>query len=184
MLAFGMPMGPARLLDEIGFDVAAKVSEVLHAEFQERMTPCPLFPAMVAAGALGAKSGGGLYRSGGKGTKAGPGQKVLAALRKDRNEPLRTAGDEEIVRRLIHPMVDEAYRCLDEGVVAAPEDLDLGLVFGIGFPPFLGGITRYGARESLQAIAHSLDELSRTHSPHFAPSDGLRRRAIEAAGQG
>lgn len=176
MLAFGMPMGPCRLLDEVGFDVAAKVSQVMQAAFPERMVPCELFAAMVAAGALGQKAGGGLY--GRDGRRPGPGRRVLAELRARRGTPARAAGAHEIVQRLVYPLVDEAYRCLDDGLVAGEADLDLGLVMGIGFPPFTGGITRYAAATGLPAIVAALDELARTSGARYAPSDGLRRRAL------
>ncbi len=179
MLDFGMPMGPCRLLDEIGFDVATKVSEVMHAAFAQRMVPCELFAAMTAAKALGQKSGGGIYGKDGSGD--GPGRKVLAELRKQRGTPARAASRTELVQRLIYPLVDEAYRCLDDGIVQSEEDLDLGLVMGIGFPPFTGGITHFGRREGLATIVTALDELARTVGPRFQPCDGLRRRGMPNA---
>ena len=92
-----------------------------------------------AAKAFGKKSGGGIHAA--KGDGAGPGMKVLEQLRKQRKTPARQASRSEVVQRLIYPLVDEAYRCLDEQIVAAEQDLDLGLVMGIGFPPFLGGVS-------------------------------------------
>lgn len=176
LLDFGMPMGPCRLLDEIGFDVAAKVSAVMQAAFPQRMVPCELFAAMAKGKALGQKTGGGLY--GADGTGEGPGRQVLAELRAARGTPGRAASRSELVQRLIYPLVDEAYRCLDEGVVQSEQDLDLGLVMGIGFPPFTGGITQYAQREGLPAITAALDELARVHGARFQVSDGLRKRAV------
>jgi 3-hydroxyacyl-CoA dehydrogenase / enoyl-CoA hydratase / 3-hydroxybutyryl-CoA epimerase len=176
LLDFGMPMGPCRLLDEIGFDVAAKVSEVMQQAFAERMQPSVLFAAMVEAKALGKKAGGGLYDE--KGEGRGPGRKVLDRLRRDRRAPPRQASRSEVVHRLVYPLIDEAYRCLDDGIVAAEQDLDLGLVMGIGFPPFLGGITGYAHAEGLRTIVAALDELARNIDPRFQPSDGLRRRGL------
>jgi 3-hydroxyacyl-CoA dehydrogenase/enoyl-CoA hydratase/3-hydroxybutyryl-CoA epimerase len=175
MLDFGMPMGPCRLLDEIGFDVATKVSEVMSKAFPGRMQPSPLFGAMVAAKAFGKKSGGGIHAA--KGDGQGPGMKVIEQLRKERTAPMRKASRSEVVQRLIYPLVDEAYRCLDEQIVAAEQDLDLGLVMGIGFPPFLGGVTGFVQREGIQTIVRALEELARTSDPRFEPSEGLRRRA-------
>jgi 3-hydroxyacyl-CoA dehydrogenase len=140
------------------------------------MVPCELFAAMTAAKALGQKSGGGLY--GKDGTGDGPGRAVLADLRARRTSPGREAGLGELVQRLVYPLVDEAFRCLDEGLVASEDDLDLGLVMGIGFPPFTGGITWFARREGLAAITAALDALTRTLGPRFQPSDGLRRRAL------
>jgi len=172
MLDFGMPMGPARLLDEVGWDVAAKVSEVLATGFPERMAKSELCDAMVAAGALGTKARGGLYHNG----KRGPGREVLQQLRKQRGgtraEPSRT----EVIERLLYPMVDEAYRCLEDDIVAAEEDLDLGLVMGIGFPPFTGGITRWARREGFAEIVDSLARRADAE-PRFAPCGALRARA-------
>jgi 3-hydroxyacyl-CoA dehydrogenase len=169
-------MGPCRLIDEVGFDVAAKVSAVMQAAFPQRMVPCELFAAMVAAKALGQKTGGGIYGKDGK--SPGPGRAVVAQLMQQRGVPPRTASRTELVQRLIYPLVDEAYRCLDEGIVQDERDLDLGLVMGIGFPPFTGGITQFARREGLANITAALDELARAMAPRFQPADGLRRRAL------
>lgn len=177
MLDFGMPMGPLRLLDEVGFDVAAKVSEILAAAFGGRMHPNVLFTAMVAARALGRKTGGGIY--GPDGTGKGPGRKVLEELRGRRGAQIRTVPPVEVMQRLLYPMVNEAFRCMDEGVVRSPEDLDLGLVMGIGFPPFTGGLTRFAVAEGLKNVVAVLDDLARRVDPSFAPADCLRRRAVE-----
>jgi 3-hydroxyacyl-CoA dehydrogenase/enoyl-CoA hydratase/3-hydroxybutyryl-CoA epimerase len=177
LLDFGMPMGPARLLDEIGYDVAAKVGQVMQDAFPDRMQPGPLFEAMVEAGALGRKADGGLY--GKDGTGSGPGRKVLDKLRQERGTPGRQASRSEVIQRLIYPLVDEAYRCLDSGVVETEQDLDLGMVMGIGFPPFLGGISGFVAQEGLRTVVDALDQLARDVDPRFQPGDGLRRRAVE-----
>lgn len=178
MLDFGMPMGPCRLLDEVGFDVATKVSEVMHEAFSDRMQPCELFAAMVEAKALGQKTGGGIYDK--NGTGKGPGRAVIATLQQQRGLPAREATRSELLHRLIYPLVDEAYRCLDEGLVEDELDLDLGLVMGIGFPPFTGGITRFATQEGLATIVSKLDELSRSLASRFNPCDGLRRRALSS----
>jgi 3-hydroxyacyl-CoA dehydrogenase/enoyl-CoA hydratase/3-hydroxybutyryl-CoA epimerase len=177
MLDFGMPMGPARLLDEVGFDVACKVADVMAAGFPERLKPGPLFAAMVGARALGRKAGGGLYDADGE--RPGPGRAVLARLRREAGAAGGPAASrEDVVRRLVYPLVDEAYRCLDDGIVGSEADLDLGLVMGIGFPPFSGGVTRWAQREGPKKIVEQLDELARTLGPRFAPGDGLRKRAL------
>ncbi|MFK7739215.1 MAG: 3-hydroxyacyl-CoA dehydrogenase NAD-binding domain-containing protein [Planctomycetota bacterium] len=178
MLDFGMPMGPCRLLDEVGFDIAAKVSEVMSEAFADRMEPCELFAAMVENGALGQKTGGGIY--GKDGTGKGPGRAVIQELRRKRGTPAREASRSELLHRLVYPLVDEAWRCLDEELVADEQDLDLGLVMGMGFPPFTGGITRFARTEGLGTIVARLDELARTHGGRFRPSDGLRRRAMSS----
>jgi 3-hydroxyacyl-CoA dehydrogenase/enoyl-CoA hydratase/3-hydroxybutyryl-CoA epimerase len=155
MLDLGFPMGPARLLDEVGWDIAMKVCEVLAQAFADRMEPSPLFAAMVSAKALGKKAGGGLYDASGK--KPGPGRAVLAAMRRSAEAPAATESREEIKARLLYPMVDEAWRCLEERIVESEEDVDLGLVMGIGFPPHTGGITRWARGEGLGKIVADLE---------------------------
>ena len=180
MLDFGMPMGPCRLLDEVGFDVATKVSEVMHAAFPERMDPSPLFPAMVKAGLLGTKTGGGLFDADGN-NPSRAGRTVLDELRQKRAGGIRHATRTEILHRLIYPMIAEAYRCLDEGLVESTDDLDLGLVFGIGFPPFTGGVTRFAESEGLKNVVAVLDGLTRDLGTRFRPADALRRRASKTS---
>ena len=103
---------------------------------------------------------------------------MLDRVRRERGGAPREASRSEVVQRLIYPLVDEAYRCLDDGIVTSESDLDLGLVMGIGFPPFLGGITGYASTEGMRTVVGALDELARNIAPHFKPSDGLRRRAL------
>ncbi len=171
MLDFGFPMGPARLLDEVGYDVANKVSEVLAEAFTDRMTPSPFFAAMVEAGCLGMKKDGGLYDK--SGDKAGPGRAVLTALRSTRGGVDRLATRSEVHQRLVYPMIAEAYRILEEGLVNSAEDLDLGLVFGIGFPPFTGGITKYAEREGIDIVVEALTAMAEQHGNRFAPPRSL-----------
>lgn len=173
-LELGFPMGPARLLDEVGWDVARKVCEVLEAAFAARMHPAPLFAAMVEAKALGRKAEGGLYDTTGK--KPGPGRAVLATLRKHAAGQAAAPSREEIHERLLYPMVDEAFRCLEEGVVESEEDVDLGMVMGIGFPPHTGGLLRWARCEGLQKIVAALDRRA-AGAPALAPCNRLRVEA-------
>ncbi len=171
-LDFGLPMGPCRLLDEIGFDIALKVSTTLERAFPERLRANPLFEAMVTAGALGQKSGGGIYGADGRGP--GPGREVIAGLR-----ARRAPTDQDGVRaRLLYPMIDEAFRCLAEGVVCSEDELDFGLVFGIGFPPFRGGLTGFATSVGIKHVVDTLDAYARTLDSRLAPSDTLRQRAL------
>lgn len=174
MLDFGLPMGPARLLDEVGFDVAAKVSEVLAAAFADRLEPSPFFAAMVEAGHLGQKKAGGLYDESGK--KPGPGRAVLTKLRAARGGADQLATRTEVHQRLLYPMVAEAYRILDEGLVESEEDLDLGLVFGMGFPPFTGGVAPFAQREGIGTIVDAMVALAKLHGPRFDPPQALIAR--------
>lgn len=122
MLEFGMPMGPLRLLDEIGLDVAAHVGKTLMAAFPDRLPKTGLLDRMVADGKLGKKSGRGFYDHT---TKQRP--------------HLSGTVNNEIQERLAMLLSEEARRCLDEGVAASASDIDLAMVLGTGYPPFRGG---------------------------------------------
>jgi 3-hydroxyacyl-CoA dehydrogenase/enoyl-CoA hydratase/3-hydroxybutyryl-CoA epimerase len=171
---FGFPMGPARLLDEIGWDIALRVAETLSEAYGERMQGSELATAMVAAGQLGTKSGGGLYRNG-KPNAAG--RKVLVALRRSATRR-PGVGPEQVLDRCLLPMLAEAARCLDEGIVESAVQLDLGMVMGVGFPPFRGGPIQHGTELGWKQIVERLDELARTVGPRLSPPDSMRRLAM------
>ncbi len=174
IVAFGMPMGPAELLDEVGLDVASKVSKVLYGAFGDRMKPPPLLDKVVEEGRLGKKSGKGIY---------------IHASEKEKEEDLdwlKSLGaksdgrvpDEEIVKRLIYVMVNEAARCLDEELVRTVSDIDVGMIFGTGFAPFRGGLLRYADSVGADAIAADLEVLARKHGDRFKPCEYLQRLAV------
>lgn len=130
LLDFGMPMGPLRLLDEIGLDVAAHVATTMSAAFGERFAIPTIPKERLEAGALGKKSGSGFYRyENGKETP----EAVTT------REPARIPS-EEIAARLVDLMRAEAQHCLDEGVVRSADDIDLAMILGTGFPPFRGSL--------------------------------------------
>ncbi|MDB5038690.1 MAG: multifunctional fatty acid oxidation complex subunit alpha [Bacteriovoracaceae bacterium] len=149
---FGMPMGPFRLLDEVGLDTAAKVADVIATAFQH-MKVLPVVREMVSKGFLGRKNNKGFYNYDGQGKSVG----IRSDLQSSPKEPGPTT-DKYIQDRLILPMVTEAVMALDEGVVSTVRDLDLGLIYGIGFPPFLGGLLKWvssvGEREILDRMNH------------------------------
>lgn len=137
MLDFGMPMGPLRLLDEIGLDVAHHVSNTLARDFPDRFQPDPTLARMLQNGSLGRKSNVGFYRyENGRPTDASPPGK------------LSTMNSADIQQRLARLLSDEARRCLDDGVAASADDIDLAMVLGTGYPPFRGGPLAH-ARENL-----------------------------------
>jgi len=132
MLAFGMPMGPLRLLDEVGLDVAFDVARELAEAFRDRMTVAPLLAEMHAAGLKGRKGGSGFYHYEGRSER--PNRKYHTG------KSLPTA---EIQQRLLAVMIAEAKLCLVEKVVETEDDIDVGIIFGTGFPPFRGGLVKY-----------------------------------------
>ncbi|MEZ6014798.1 MAG: 3-hydroxyacyl-CoA dehydrogenase NAD-binding domain-containing protein [Planctomycetota bacterium] len=188
MLQFGMPMGPFRLLDEVGLDIAVHAAKSLHAGYGDRMQPCDALDAFMG------KPGTPTDR---RGKKSGKGFYVYsAAAASGREEPeladdlgrfqKATWGfglsDREIVERCVLAMLNEAARCFEERVVATAQELDLATVFGTGFAPFRGGILRYcdarGARDvvgALEAIHGEPDVHERgAAAARFAPAQVLR----------
>ena len=126
MLEFGMPMGPMRLLDEIGLDVAAHVAKTLASAFPDRFPHTDALDKMVAAGQLGKKTGQGFYRY-------ENGKEILPSTHSDlpRHESIQT--------NLALLISQEAMRCLKEGIARSADDIDLAMVLGTGYPPFRGG---------------------------------------------
>jgi len=156
---FGMPMGPLRLLDEVGLDIAAHAAVSLNAAYGERMTPCTVIKPLLDAGHLGKKSGDGFYvHLSFKPYVSREFSSDLARLARPRSAQEEFLSDQEITDRLVLPMLGEAVRSLEEGVVASPSDLDLATVFGMGFPPFRGGLLRWaddvGAAELVRRMEH------------------------------
>ncbi|MDX1660655.1 MAG: 3-hydroxyacyl-CoA dehydrogenase NAD-binding domain-containing protein [Gemmatimonadota bacterium] len=174
---FGLPMGPLALLDEIGLDVAAKVGRVLEKAFPDRMKPSPLLHRLESTGRLGKKSGLGFYRYE-DGKRKGPDESLREELGlASSGEEATVYDDRYLVGRTLYPMVDEAARALAEDVVASPEQGDLALVMGIGWPPFRGGLMRWADEVGVPRIVDRLDEWAGAVAPRFEPSDALRERA-------
>jgi 3-hydroxyacyl-CoA dehydrogenase len=175
---FGLPMGPLALLDEVGLDVAAKVGRVMAQAFPDRMRPHALLHRLEATGRLGTKSGRGFYihEDGRREVDRGLREELgLPPEGGDGEEPV--FDDEYLVARCLYPMVNEAARALDEGIVDSPDDGDLALVMGIGWPPFRGGLLRWADEVGPARIVVRLDEWAGAVDPRFAPSPALRERA-------
>ncbi|MCB1007968.1 MAG: enoyl-CoA hydratase/isomerase family protein [Acidobacteria bacterium] len=176
MLDWGMPMGPLRLGDEVGLDVSAKVGHILHEAFGDRLAFPEWIDRLPEEGRLGVKSGLGIYRYDGK-KQLGPDPAVYARLGV---EPRHRDPDlAALAERMVLPMVNEAARCLEEGIVGSPGELDLAMVFGTGFPPFRGGLCRWADAEGLATLVGRLERYAEAVGARFAPSDALRRFAAQ-----
>jgi 3-hydroxyacyl-CoA dehydrogenase/enoyl-CoA hydratase/3-hydroxybutyryl-CoA epimerase len=155
---FGMPMGPLELIDEVGHDVAAKVSNILHKEFGERARPPETLSGLGKDPAvLGRKAGRGFYihEGQGRGGKLKPNAALLEKIRRKQGSyKTPTAG--LWVKRLIYPMINEAAMALQDGVVATAAEIDLAMVFGTGFAPFRGGPLRYADSLGIATIVETL----------------------------
>jgi 3-hydroxyacyl-CoA dehydrogenase/enoyl-CoA hydratase/3-hydroxybutyryl-CoA epimerase/3-hydroxyacyl-CoA dehydrogenase/enoyl-CoA hydratase/3-hydroxybutyryl-CoA epimerase/enoyl-CoA isomerase len=136
---FGMPMGPIELYDMVGIDTAFYAGKVMWQAFPDRITASPILPTLVKAGRLGQKSGVGFFSYKNKKRRPEPDpmlNELLAPYIRDRQQ----YSQEDLTARLFLPMLLEATRALQDKIVRDPRDIDLGLIFGLGFPPFRGGL--------------------------------------------
>jgi 3-hydroxyacyl-CoA dehydrogenase/enoyl-CoA hydratase/3-hydroxybutyryl-CoA epimerase len=170
-LEFGMPMGPIRLLDEVGLDVAAHVSKVMVAGYGERMAVPPFAEKLLGLDRKGRKNGKGFYEYNGK--ESTPWSNLASALNlpKTPNKPLSRT---ELTERLTLHLVNEAMKCLLEGVAGADRELaqkqiDLGTVMGIGFPPFRGGVLYYANQAGLELLKGKLSALHAEYGSRYQP---------------
>lgn len=178
---FGMPMGPLRLLDEVGLDVARHAGAVMMAAFGERLAPPPPMTALEQTKLLGRKGGRGFYEYE-KGREKGVNEAVYGELRGALPEQRRDLPEQEILDRTLLVMVNEAARILSDGIVAAPADVDIGMITGTGFPPFRGGLLKWADATGTAAIVARLEALQAAHGVRFEPAPALRELA--RAGRG
>jgi len=144
---FGWPMGPSWLLDVVGIDTAHHAQSVMADGFPQRMKKDyrDAIDVLFDAKRYGQKNQQGFWRwetdSKGKAKKVGDSEtdRLLQSV----CQPKRVFSDEEIIARMMIPMINEVVRCLEEGVIASPAEADMALVYGLGFPPFHGGAFRY-----------------------------------------
>lgn len=176
MEKFGMPMGPIALLDEVGLDVAAKVSKILYGAFGDRMKSPALFDTITAEKRFGKKVGKGIYvyENGGKKKSLDTGFLQKLGI-KDGSASLP---DEEIVKRLVYLMINEAARVWEEGLVRTVGDIDVGMIFGTGFAPFRGGLLKYADSVGADHIVSDLELFVRKYGPRFAPAQFLQQLAV------
>ncbi|QQL44152.1 3-hydroxyacyl-CoA dehydrogenase NAD-binding domain-containing protein [Sulfuriroseicoccus oceanibius] len=159
MLDFGMPMGPLRLLDEVGLDVALHVAATLSEAMPGRFSVPRVLQCLVDRGALGRKSGAGFYLYGKSRGKRPPEVNPEALQCRAMPDEGGMSDDVALRRRLSLLMCNEAMYCLEEKVVADPESIDLAMVLGTGFAPFLGGPLRHCDTRGVAKTAEQLQEL-------------------------
>ncbi|MBD1577691.1 fatty acid oxidation complex subunit alpha FadB [Vibrio sp. S11_S32] len=158
---FGWPMGPAYLLDVVGLDTAHHAQDVMAQGFPERMgkNGPDAIGALYDANKFGQKNGSGFYAYS-LDRKGKPSKKFdneVLALFADIAAESKDFSDEEIINRTMIPMINEVVLCLQQGIIATPQEADMALVYGLGFPPFRGGVFRYldsiGIQTYIQAAA-------------------------------
>ena len=176
MLRFGMPMGPFELIDEVGIDVGYKVARLLEAHFGGRMKACSILEKAYQKKWLGKKTGKGFYAY--KGKEKTPNKEIYSLARNSQPAGRRQKlSDDDILNRITYKMINEAAMCLDERVCGEPGDIDIGMIMGIGFPPFKAGLLRYADTVGPDKIIEGLKRFrGATGSERFAPCGYLLRR--------
>jgi len=190
LLQWGMPMGPLRLIDEIGVDITVDIANTLEKAYGKRDRASKILREMQSAKLLGRKSSAGFYRYEGKQ------QLPNESIERWRGRPVAGVGDPgrpgassshgpgsatpatgtELANRLMFLMVNESARCLEEKVVASPEDADYGMILGTGFPVWRGGPLRFGENFGLKTVVEEMESLARTNEK-YAPCNLLREHA-------
>jgi 3-hydroxyacyl-CoA dehydrogenase/enoyl-CoA hydratase/3-hydroxybutyryl-CoA epimerase len=173
LVEWGMPMGPLRLIDEIGVDITVDIAATLEKSLGNRARTPAILRQMRAADLLGRKAGSGFYKYEGK--QQSPNEN-LERWRHRHPERNGDAAADTLANRLVFLMVNEAARCLEEKVVASPEDADYGMILGTGFAPLRGGPLRFAEYFGLTKLVEEMDRLAE-HNPKFKPCDLLRQHA-------
>ncbi len=175
MTAFGMPMGPFAVLDQVGIDVSAHVSGILTEAFRDRAPRTTALQILREKGWLGRKSNRGFYiypegRRRGGGKEPGAGRVNHAVYNLISSHERRSLGAAAIESRLVLPMINEAARCLEEEIVRMPAEVDLSMVMGTGFPPFRGGLFHHAESLGLVSVVQGLELLAAQHGRRFQPT--------------
>ena len=176
LVDFGFPVGPMQLLDEVGIDVGAKIGPILQEELGDRFAAPAAFSKLLDDGRLGKKANKGFYLYG-KQAKKGfkqKGKQVDESIYTLLNvTPLGSLSNDQIAKRCTYMMLNEAARCVDEGIVRNARDADIGAIFGIGFPPFLGGPLRYIDKIGAQALIAQLRVWADKYGERYTPCEAL-----------
>jgi 3-hydroxyacyl-CoA dehydrogenase/enoyl-CoA hydratase/3-hydroxybutyryl-CoA epimerase len=190
LVAWGMPMGPLRLIDEIGVDITIDIGNTLEKAYGQRDHVPIVLLWLRDQEMLGRKTGAGLYKYENKSQK--PNDSLVKWRRGLHGDPEGAEGpyippdkyrdprlrfnDERLAHRMVFLMVNEAARCLEERVVDSPADADYGMILGTGFAPFRGGPLRFGEHLGLKRIVDDLERLARKEKK-FTPCEILRKHA-------
>ncbi|PKN64640.1 MAG: 3-hydroxyacyl-CoA dehydrogenase [Deltaproteobacteria bacterium HGW-Deltaproteobacteria-15] len=178
MIDFGMPMGPATLSDLTGIDINYHVGKTFEKRLGERYKIHPLTEAVYRTGCYGRKTGSGYFDYSGE--KPVPNPKVQSAVQeylKVNNVSPKQVSRQEVIDLMLANGINEAAYMIQEGICDRPQDMDLAMIYGTGFPPYRGGILRYADQWGLQNVYDKLLELQKQYGIRFKPADLIRDMA-------
>ena len=178
MVDFGMPMGPATLSDLTGIDINYRVNRTFEKRLGERYKVHPLTEVVYRTGCYGRKTGAGYFDYSGE--KPVPNQKVVDAVRqylKENNVAPKEVSRQEVVDLMLANGINEAAYMIQEGICDRPQDMDLAMIYGTGFPPYRGGILRYADQWGLQNVYKKLLELEKHYGVRFRPAELIKEMA-------
>lgn len=174
MKEWGFPVGPMKLVDEVGMDVALKAAKTLQEAFEERWDAPTALKAVAADGRKGKKNKKGFYKyKDGKGKEVDETVYDLLPGGRDR----KPVDKEVIQQRCWLAMLNECAYCLQEGIAEHPRDIDIGVIFGLGFPPFRGGILRHADSVGLPRVAERMHRLAEQFGDRLEPADIIVEKA-------
>jgi 3-hydroxyacyl-CoA dehydrogenase/enoyl-CoA hydratase/3-hydroxybutyryl-CoA epimerase len=175
LVKFGFPVGPITLLDEVGIDVGAKIAPILEQELGERFRAPAAFEKLLQDERKGRKNGKGFYLYGKNKSKK---KQVDSSVYKVLGiTPGVASENAQLAQRCVVQMLNEAVRCLDEGIIRNARDGDIGAIFGIGFPPFLGGPFHYIDTLGAAKLVAILEGYQQQFGQRFAPCERLKTMA-------
>jgi 3-hydroxyacyl-CoA dehydrogenase len=178
MVDFGMPMGPATLFDLTGIDISYHVSKTYEKRLGERYKIHPLFERIYQTGCYGRKTGAGYFDY--SGDKPVPNPKVVEVVQnylKETNVSPKEMSRQDIIDSMLALGINEAALMIEEGICDRPQDMDLAMIYGTGFPPYRGGILRYADKWDLKNVYEKLLELEKQYGSRFKPADLVKEMA-------
>ena len=178
ILEFGMPMGPATLSDLTGIDIGYHVLKNFEQSFGERWKMSPIYERVYQTGCYGRKTRAGWYDYSGEEPVTNPKVlKVVDRYLKEKGIARKEVSSQEIVDRILARAINEAVYMIREGICDRPQDMDLAMIYGTGFPPYRGGILRYADAWGIRNVYEHLVNLEAEHGIRFKPETLLKEMA-------
>ena len=178
LLDFGMPMGPATLSDLTGIDIGYHVGKNFEKSFGDRWKMSPIYDLVYQTGCYGRKTGAGwLDYSSEKPVPNPKVQDVIKKYLKEKGIKSKKSSHKEIVDRMLARAINEAVYMIEEGICDRPQDMDLAIIYGLGFPPYRGGILRYADAWGIRNVYEHLLKLEQEQGSRFKPASLLKEMA-------